>query len=673
MPGPAGKPATNAPATIPATATTANGLPDPDQVLGTDTLQVQNMPLEQFFDLYALISGRTILRPNSLAVGQGSAITLKAQTSWTRREAVFAMDAALALNGVAMIPAGDKFVKAVPKQDAPAEGAALGKVAPGDYTEAENFVTQVIELKVIHPSDAAQLLASFSKVPNGITPFDNNNTLVIRDYTSNIKRMLELIEKVDTIKESDYTLEVIPIRYGRVEDFFNTMSSLVGGSGAGASTGTGTGTGVGTGVGTAGGLRGGGRSSGSRTGGRLGSAGGGGYGGGSGYGGGYGGGGYSPNAASSRNLSQQQAGQQGSVGGSQSSFQNRLQQIVSRAARPGGEEIQLLEDARIQPDPRSNKLLIYAHKKDMAMITNIVAKLDVLLAQVLVEAVVFEVNLGDSVNFGMSMVQNPRKFGNDFTGGGGFNNSGGSFLSGVTNLAGSLPSGLSYFGSVNNEFEIAMKALAENSSANIISRPRIQTSHAIPASFFVGQTVPFVTGSYNYGGYYGGGGGGGLSNQSIVERLPVGFDLGVTPYITPEGYVVMEIEQTFSSLGRDVVIDGNPNPIVNDRSASSTITVRDGQTIMMGGFITETKSKSRSGVPVLKDIPGLGALFRSKSDRNDRTELVVMMRARVLHTPEEAALVADQERSQLFGIQNAEKEFQKNEDKRRKSYKKSGK
>ncbi len=628
------------------------------------------MPLDQFFDLYSLISGRTILRPNSLAVGQGSAITLKAQTAWTRREAVFAMDAALALNGVAMIPAGDKFVKAVPKQDAPAEGAALGKVATGDYTEAENFVTQVIELKVIAPSDAAQLLASFSKVPNGITPFDNNNTLVIRDYTSNIKRMLELIEKVDTIKESDYTLEIIPIRYGRVEDFFNTMSSLVGGSGGGAVTGTGTGVGgsggLGTGVGTAGGLRGGGRTTGSRTGGRLGSAGGAG-----GYGsGGYGSGGY---GAGGRNVTPQQVAQPGSVGGAQSSFQNRLQQIVSRAARPGGEEIQLLEDARIQPDPRSNKLLIYAHKKDMAMITNIVAKLDVLLAQVLVEAVVFEVNLGDSLNFGMSLVQNPRKFGDDFTGGGGFNNGGGSFLSGVTNLAGSLPSGLSYFGSVNNEFEVAMKALAENSSANIISRPRIQTSHAIPASFFVGQTVPFVTGSYNYGGYYGGvGGGGGLGNQSIVERLPVGFDLGVTPYITPEGYVVMEIEQTFSSLGRDVVIDGNPNPIVNDRSASSTITVRDGQTIMMGGFITETKSKSRSGVPVLKDIPGFGALFRSKNDRNDRTELVVMMRARVLHTPEEAAMVADQERSQLLGIQNAEKEFQKTEDKRRKSYKKSG-
>jgi general secretion pathway protein D len=80
----------------------------------------------------------------------------------------------------------------------------------------------------------------------------------------------------------------------------------------------------------------------------------------------------------------------------------------------------------------------------------------------------------------------------------------------------------------------------------------------------------------------------------------------------------MEIYQTFSSLGRDVLIDGNPNPVVNDRNASAMLTVRDGQTIMMGVFITETRSKSRSGVPILKDFPGLGALFRSKNDKNDR-------------------------------------------------------
>jgi general secretion pathway protein D len=96
---------------------------------------------------------------------------------------------------------------------------------------------------------------------------------------------------------------------------------------------------------------------------------------------------------------------------------------------------------------------------------------------------------------------------------------------------------------VGEEFDIAVQAIAQNNNINIVSRPRIQTSHAIPGSFFVGQTVPFVTGSYDYG-YVGTG----TTSRSIVERLPVGFQLDVSR-ITPEGCVVMEIYQTFSSWG----------------------------------------------------------------------------------------------------------------------------
>ncbi len=644
----------------------AAGAPDPDQIIPAGTLQARNMPLDQFFLLYQLISGRSIIRPNTLAIGQqGGSITLEAQTDWTRREAVFAMDAALMLNGVAMIPIEEKFVKAVPVAEAPTQGAQIGKVSPGDYTDGEQFLTTILELKALKPSEMQQLLSTFTKTQNAITAFDNNNTLVIRDYASNVKRMMEVIEKTDAVKEPEVSLAVIPIKYGKVEDFYNTMGALISGSGTGAGGFTGTPAGTGTGafspLGGAGGMRGGrgGLGSGLGTGyGRQGLGG--------GYGSGYGSGGYGYGSGSyGRGYTPQQAAPPTSVGGAQTTFQRNLQNIVSRAARGGQtEEIQLLENARIVPDARANTLLIYANKRDMAMITNVVAKLDTLLAQVLIEAVVFEVSLGDSLNFGVSMAQNPRRFGKDFTGAGGMNN-GQPFLSGITNFASSLPSGFSYFGKVGDEFDLAVQAIAENSNINIVSRPRIQTSHAIPGSFFVGQTVPFVTGSYDYG-YLGTG----STSRSIVERLPVGFQLEVVPYITPEGYVVMEIYQTFSSLGRDVLIDGNPNPVVNDRNAAAMLTVRDGQTIMMGGFITESRSKTRSGIPILKDIPGLGALFRSNGSRNDRTELIVMMRANVLHTPEEAAEIADRERGQLMGVQHAERQFQKGEDKRRKRMRK---
>lgn len=590
------------------------------------------MALDQFFELYSMISGRTVLRPYELT-GAAKGITLKAQTDWTRDEAIFAMDSALALNGIAMIPVSEKFVKAVLAQSAPTEGSELVKVEPAPGSQAEQFITQIVELKVVKPSEIAQLLATFSKIPNSITPFDNNNTIVLREYGSNVKRMLEVIRKVDVERESDYKLEVIPIRYGKVTDLYNTMGSLISGqpsSGGGSTTTQRTG-------GTRGGLSRGGSG-----------------------GGGLRGGLNQRNQSGLVNPMQQQP-QPVSAGGAQSSFQNRLQQIVSRAA--GGAEVELLQEARIVPDERSNTLLIFANKRDIEMITNIVAKVDVLLAQVLIEAIILEVKLNDSQNVGVSMLQQPKRFGNDLSGVGGVNN-GQQFLSGITNLAGSMPSGFSYFGKIGDDMDFAVTALARDSNVKVTSRPRVQTSHGIPGDFIITEQVPYVSALNDYGGF-GGFGGSSALTRSQVEYLDIGVELYVTPYITPDGYVVMDINQTFSQRGPDVIIDGNPFPSLNNRETTSTLTVRDGDTIMMGGFITDSKNRAKSGVPFLKDVPLLGALFRSKSSSTDRTELIVLMRATVLENPRQAALVADKERQQLPGIQAAEQEFKAIEEKHR--------
>lgn len=603
-----------------------------EEIIPAGMIQVQGMTLDQFFEIYSMISGRTVLRPYVLQ-GAPQGITLKAQTDWTREEAVFAMDAVLALNQIAMIPVDGKFVKAVPSGIAPTEGGGIStNLMTKGYTETEQFVTQVAELKTIKPTELATLLASFSKIPNAITPFDYNNTIVIREHASNVKRMLEVIERVDVLRESDYKLEVIPIKYGKVIDLYNTMASLISGqAGGGFQPSTRTQSRAGSGLGTS----------------RLGQA--------SGYGQ------QQYRQPGQSTLSPQQQTAQPTAGGAQNTFQQRLQQIVSRAAG-GGEPVQLLEDARVVPDERSNTLLIYGNKRDMEIITNIVAKVDVLLAQVLIEAVILEVQLGDSSTFGVSTLQNPKRFGGDFQGSGGIN-SGQNFLQSITNFPGALPSGFSYWGTLGNDIDVAVAAIATDRTANVISRPRIQTSHAIPGTFLVAENVPFISGSYD--NYYGGFGGGSFGNRSIVERIDVGISLGVTPFITPDGLVVMEIVQEASQRGADVIIDNNPIPIVNRRTAEATLTVRTGQSIMMGGFITETKSKSKSGVPVLKDIPLLGALFRSKNQSNDRSELIILMRAKVLERPEDAALVAEQEKSELPGIRQMEKDFEKSDKKRR--------
>jgi general secretion pathway protein D len=253
---------------------------------------------------------------------------------------------------------------------------------------------------------------------------------------------------------------------------------------------------------------------------------------------------------------------------------------------------------------------------------------------------------------GVSMAQNPKNAGKFSYGGAMSNNSnldvGANYLGGTsTNGFGSLPGGFSYFGQYNDTLNVAVSAIATDRSVQVVQRPRIQTSHGIPGFFTLGESVPIVTGGFT-------GGFSSVGSQSFVQYINIGIQLSVQPFITPEGYIVMEISQNVDQRGGDVIIDGNPNPVVNQRAAQATLSVKDGDTIMLGGFIKQTKNKSKSGVPILKDIPLLGALFRSKSDSNDMTELIILLRATVLETPEEAAIVAQEEREALPGIRHLE-------------------
>jgi type II secretory pathway component GspD/PulD (secretin) len=193
-------------------------------------INLQVSPIEQVLNLYALLTGRSILRPTSLPA---ASITFRNEQELTREEAIQALDAVLALNGITMINVGDKFVSAVPSQQALQEGAAFSSVDPKELPEAGQFVTKVVTLKHALPSEVAQLLTGFAKMPNGVVPIDSTMTLVLRDYPANIKRMTEILERVDVEVESEYKLEVIPIKYGKVEDVYSTMSSLIGGGGGG--------------------------------------------------------------------------------------------------------------------------------------------------------------------------------------------------------------------------------------------------------------------------------------------------------------------------------------------------------------------------------------------------------------------------------------------------------
>ena len=608
-----------------------------NEIIPAGMIRFQAAPLEQVLDFYSEMVGRTMLRPASLPA---ASITLKTQSELTRTEAMQALDAVLGMNGIAMLPVGQKFIKVVPIAQANQEAAPLNMADSAELPDLGQYITHVVQLKYSKPSELTQVLTPFAKVPNSILPIDGNQMLILRDYTENVKRMLELIEKIDVAIPSEFVSEVIPIKYALAADISSALSSIGGGGGGGTtSSSANRGTTGRTLAGSQNTLQGGNQNNQNNR-------------------------NYNPNNPQG-NVGNTGAGGIGGAAGAQTSFASRLQNIIQRASATGA-DIQLIGPNKIIADERTNSLLVFATREDMATIKDIISKLDVVLAQVLIEAIVLDVSMGDDFSLGVSGGQRPKNIGSSALGGS-FNNPNGAngflnqlisagtngLLTPATSINYPATGGLSYFGRLNQSWDFTLAALAGNTDAKILARPRIQTSHAVPASIFIGETRPYVTGTY-FDGYSGGG------SRSQYQQTQIGISLNVLPLINTEGLVVMDIQEQVSQAsdkGGGVIIDGNEVPITQDQNASAKVAVRSGETIVLGGFVRNTKGASKSGVPFLMDIPLLGSLFRSTTSSEKRRELLVLIRPTVLATPEIAALQSQIERNRLPGIRQAESEF----------------
>ncbi len=322
-------------------------------------------------------------------------IILKTQSPLTKTEAIEALQAVLALNGIVVVPIGEKFVKVLPPDQAGAAGGSLNNVEASQLPDLGTYVTHITQLKYVLPSKMVPIISPLAKLKD-IIPLDDNYILVIRDYAENVKRMLEMIDKIDVSVPAVYISEVIPIRYAQADDIANALNSLGGSGGATVSVG------ASTSAPTISGLAGN-RSGGTGLGG-LGST-------------------TQPGgnpATSPYGQSNPSLGARTNPNGTPSAsnpFQQRLLNIINNAggggAAGGGQQqpIQIFGQTKIIADERSNSLLIFATQQDMDAITNVIAKLDVLLAQVLIESVIIDYSLGpDTLNVGVSAAQSPQTY-----------------------------------------------------------------------------------------------------------------------------------------------------------------------------------------------------------------------------------------------------------------------
>ena len=303
----------------------------------------------------------------------------------------------------------------------------------------------------------------------------------------------------------------------------------------------------------------------------------------------------------------------------------------------------------IQADEETNALVITAAPDAMKNIESVIRQLDIRRAQVHVEAIIVEVSgdvnkeLGFSYLFGKEIGQ-PGDNSSTPPVGGALLGSAGTSLSaigaaaaaGTTEAAaaasGALGTGFTLgFGdksSSGNIFAGIFKAVASNSNSNILSTPSIVTLDNEEAELTVGESRPFATGSFTTSTS-------GASNPfSTTEQKDVGLKLKIKPQINEGDTIRLDIEQEVSSVNSAAsaasAAAGVPGTVTNKRTMKTSVLIEDGQLIVLGGLIQDSKNKSIAKIPLLGDIPLLGRLFQYRTNTNVKTNLMVFLHPTII-------------------------------------------
>ncbi len=298
----------------------------------------------------------------------------------------------------------------------------------------------------------------------------------------------------------------------------------------------------------------------------------------------------------------------------------------------------LVSKIRLVPVWRQNALMVLSPPEYSQSIVDLITELDKPGRQVLLKAVIAEISLEDATALGLrwsnspitpTLADNAVSLGANTAG----QDAGGIFTGTQNNL---LP-GLfdTSILNVGVDLNLLLQALAQKTGVNILSEPRIFTSDNQEAEFFAGQDVPFITDSQTTDN--------GALTQSFDYRA-VGLSLRVRPRITPKRDVDLRINLELSSLQPDQTLFGGF--IVDRRETTTHLIVKDGQTVVVSGIVRSEDASINRKVPLLGDIPLIGALFQSVEKSTTTTEIVAFITPIVIENPEEtdAATVEDRKR-----------------------------
>lgn len=587
----------------------------PDLVAQEYTVNLKDTDIQEFIKFVADVTGTTmVVDPN--VKGKVRVISSKPVTQSELYDLFLSI---LDVQGYTAVRSG-QVVRIVPSKDARSSPVPL--MENQDLLGNDEYVTQVIRLDNISAAKLIPVLRPLVPQQAHMAAYAPSNAIIISDIRSNIGRIVEIIERMD--RSAIQTTEIIRLKYGVSEDvvsMLNTLEKARQGEGAEANKDV-------------------------------------------------------ILVADKRTNSVVVTADEMSV--------ERIRKLVAYFDSPleqsGNVRVVYLEyadatetadvltrvmqniarleaggtqrnggESTIEADAGTNSLIITADTDEMAALESVIARLDIRRAQVLIEAIIVEMEMTEGQELGLQWL-----FAND-SGlyGGNISNStaqqrrnaelagallpdNGSEVIDTRSVAGALastPGATLGWGMVDESLTmtVILNALETQGNANILSTPSLLTLDNEEAFITVGQEVPFVTGSYTNTGSANG-----ASNPfQTIERQSVGITLKVTPQINEGDSVVLDIVQEVSSISAQILAASDV--ITNERKIETKVLANDSDILVLGGLVKDDVQDSTQGIPLLSDIPLLGRLFRNDVVSVTKSNLLVFIRPTIIRDDQDLA------------------------------------
>ena len=565
-------------------------------------------------------------------------VTVVSAETLTQAEVYEVFLSVLQVHGFAAVPTGS-VIKIIPEVNAKQSGVPLsiGKLDPS----GDSLITKVIRLDHVPAAQLVPILRPLVPQQGHLAAYAPTNSLIITDRAGNIERMMEIINGIDR-PDSD-ELEIIPLKHASASELVRIVNSLYQASGAAQNEAKKINL-----------------AADERTNSILMTG--------------------EPGArlkaratilqldtpleadggnthviylkyAKAENLVQILTGIQTSATKT-SGARGSTRAPATAGVVAGGAASAFAQIADIQADEDTNALIITADPNTLKSLKSVIRQLDIRRAQVLIEAIIAEITAGKGREVGVGMAVDGSSADNPNTPVGMSNFGGlGAILAAASGLSTDpsallspgLTLGAGRTSSDGTRYALLLRALATDESSNILSTPSIVTLDNEEAEIIVGENVPFVTGSFTNTG---------STNPSnpfqTIERQDVGLTLRVTPQVNEGDTIKLDLLQETSSVIPGSEVTGITT---RKRSIKTSVLVDDGGILILGGLIQDTVSEGESKVPLLGDIPLLGALFRSTSSNKSKQNLMVFLRPTILRDDTDAAYITNEKYSYLRSLQ----------------------